>query len=78
MNDIEYYSLLSKYNNQCCICGSNKNLCIDHCHITNHIRGILCRSCNLALGKFGDSSESLNKAYLYLKNFEQLLTLIKD
>lgn len=43
-----------------------RNLKIDHCHKTGKVRGLLCNSCNLALGHFKDDKSSLLKAILYL------------
>lgn len=52
----------------CCdICGSTKRLCIDHCHTTSEVRGILCTLCNTGLGMFKDNTENMIKAVLYLK-----------
>lgn len=35
----------------CAACGSAEGrLCIDHCHKTGRLRGVLCSACNLALG----------------------------
>lgn len=42
-------------------------LCIDHCYITNKIRGILCRNCNSAIGYFKDNIEVIKKSIKYLK-----------
>jgi hypothetical protein len=48
-----YNEMLTIQNNQCAICRAdfNKNLkpCVDHCHRTNMVRGLLCRKCNLSL-----------------------------
>lgn len=58
---------------KCCfICGVSRSvhgidLSIDHCHITGMIRGLLCHSCNTALGLFRDSAELLTNAINYLK-----------
>lgn len=41
---------------------------IDHCHSTGKIRGVICPSCNTALGKFQDNIEILKKAIEYLDN----------
>lgn len=40
---------------------------IDHDHLRGEVRGVLCNSCNLALGLFKDSQEVLESAGGYLK-----------
>ena len=50
----------------CMICNKNTELCYDHCHTTMKFRGVLCRSCNKAIGQLGDTADSLKKAYEYL------------
>ena len=49
--------------------GKIKDLAIDHCHKHGHIRGILCRACNTALGLFQDDPELLAKAAEYLLRY---------
>ena len=68
----EYDELLLNQNGKCAICGGEGlikkgNLCIDHCHITNKVRGLLCHSCNTGLGQFRDNIDLLNNAIKYLK-----------
>lgn len=56
----EYDALLTKQNGLCAICqrppGKNVRahwggkLCVDHCHDTGKVRGLLCNDCNLAVG----------------------------
>lgn len=70
----EYNDLLAKQNSQCGICKSNlifsqnnpKSPCVDHCHTTQKIRGILCRMCNSGLGGLKDSPELLRNAVLWI------------
>lgn len=38
----------------------------DHCHKTNQVRGILCHSCNIALGAVKDNLETLSEMIVYL------------
>src|SRR5882762_8087171 len=42
-------------------------LCIDHCHDTGRIRGLLCNDCNLAVG-YGRTEENLRAAADYLRD----------
>lgn len=55
--------------NVCMICRSTKNICIDHCHYTGAVRGLLCRQCNLGLGMLGDNLYGLQLAINYLESF---------
>ncbi|HYT43296.1 MAG TPA: endonuclease VII domain-containing protein [Methylomirabilota bacterium] len=66
----EYNILLTIQNSVCKICGNsetNRNLAVDHCHITGNVRGLLCDKCNRGLGCFGDDPILLCKAADYLK-----------
>lgn len=51
----------------CEICGTIKQLVMDHNHGTEEFRGLLCRKHNINLGGFGDSIEMLERAIAYLK-----------
>lgn len=44
----------------------------DHCHVTGKVRGILCQSCNIALGWLGDQYEIVKA------KTEQLLAYLKN
>ena len=80
----EYSDLEKKQNGRCAICGQleiekssrNKYLAVDHCHVTNKIRGLLCTTCNRALGLFGDTTELLKKAIKYLEEFDESVTSV--
>ncbi len=47
--------------------GTYGYLCLDHCHKTGKLRGLICWNCNLGLGYFQDSAEVLRKAADYLE-----------
>ena len=40
--------------------------CVDHCHKTMKVRGILCPTCNTAIGHMDDDVETLKRAIDYL------------
>lgn len=65
---------------RCAICGYPKGksldyrigninqLCIDHNHATNQVRGLLCRGCNYAIGLLKEDPQRFVKAMVYLEN----------
>ena len=76
-----YDQMLKDQNGKCPICqkqlreGWTKNhhknrACIDHCHKTNKVRGILCTMCNKGLGLLGDDLEGIIRAKRYLEGKE--------
>ena len=67
---LEEYDELSAYQNYVCaicleVCNTGQPLSVDHCHDTNEVRGLLCRRCNVAIGKL-KSVELLDRAIEYL------------
>lgn len=68
----KYEEFLLKQNSVCAICSKPEtikgktSLSVDHCHITNKVRGLLCDSCNKGLGNFKDNPQLLEKAKIYL------------
>jgi nitrate/TMAO reductase-like tetraheme cytochrome c subunit len=67
----EYELLFESQNGECAICHVHQNdlkvrLAVDHCHETNRIRGLLCRSCNTAIGHLRDDVNILQSAIKYL------------
>lgn len=71
----EYGKKVEEQNNLCAICNEpenqkkNKHLCVDHSHITNENRGLLCSNCNRAIGLLKDDIEILKKAIIYLTKY---------
>lgn len=66
----DYEALLEEQDHACAICGAECSsfgrLSVDHNHKTGHVRGLLCRDCNVALGIFHDSEYLLRQALSYL------------
>ena len=54
----------------CAICrttvSGGRNWMVDHCHVLNKIRGILCHNCNIMIGNAKDDVSILNSAISYL------------
>ena len=67
----DFNEMLKKQKGKCAICGTKeprgRGFCVDHCHNTGKIRGILCHGCNTGIGSLRDSTELLRKAINYLK-----------
>jgi hypothetical protein len=63
----EYYALVARQGGACAICRKIKPLCVDHCHLTGKVRGLLCHTCNSALGFWGDSPSLVRRALKYLE-----------
>lgn len=64
----DYNHFLKIQNNQCAICKVefiNIKICVDHCHDTKKVRGLLCHNCNVGIGNLRHNSEFLRKAALY-------------
>jgi hypothetical protein len=59
--------LMKDKNGNCEICGTEKELFVDHCHNSDKYRGLLCRSCNLMLGYARDNMDTLIAGANYLK-----------
>jgi hypothetical protein len=64
----DYRTLQEKQGHACAICRKvTRDLCIDHCHVTGRVRGLLCRRCNSALGFYADDQCLLRAALAYLQ-----------
>jgi hypothetical protein len=66
-------AMIEDQGGKCAICQSDlqttHNVCVDHCHKTNKVRGILCRKCNLGIGHLNDSIDILKSAQKYIKKY---------
>ncbi len=68
----EYFNLLRKQKSRCPICRRHQKrvkirFCVDHCHETKKVRGLLCSPCNRAIGQLGDTVQGVQRALTYLQ-----------
>ena len=72
----DYNKLYEEQKGKCGICEKYLELLhIDHCHLRNEVRGLLCNPCNNALGLFKDDVILLSSAIGYLTKFDMKYTL---
>lgn len=68
----DYAQMLKRQGGKCALCATDTpsgrwgRFVVDHCHTTGRVRGLLCNSCNVALGRLGDSPESIQRALAYV------------
>lgn len=58
--------LRADQNGRCAICSLEIELVVDHCHVTGKVRGLLCDSCNVAIGRLKDDPDLVLAAWRYL------------
>ncbi len=69
----QFLEMFNSTGGACWICGKlctmrgKSHICIDHCHASGKVRGLLCPVCNKFLGAFKDSPGLLRKAAEYLE-----------
>lgn len=63
----DYDAMLLLQKGKCKVCGTDKPgrtrkfFCIDHCHLTGRIRGLLCVGCNVGVGFYEKLHEQISK-----------------
>jgi hypothetical protein len=72
----DYNGMFDEQKGCCAICGKHqfeisRALSVDHDHNTGQIRGLLCHTCNSAIGKFYDNIDLLENAITYLKQIKE-------
>src|SRR6266850_4207245 len=73
----DYEAMLVAHKGKCAACGEGETalsakgdvrwLCVDHCHKTGRVRGLLCDRCNNILGRAKDSVDVLQDLIEYLE-----------
>ena len=70
----QFKDMESDQDGLCAICGNapsgkKKVLCVDHCHTTGMVRGLLCDDCNNVLGRAKDNIYHLLSSVEYLQKY---------
>lgn len=71
MSISDYESMLERQGGVCAICMAPHDevrMCVDHCHDTGRVRGLLCSGCNSAIGLFKESESAMASAIEYLRS----------
>jgi len=82
MSKQQFEDMLADQDGKCSICldpigvvvGTRKKegqACVDHCHLTGKIRGLLCTRCNTGIGHLRDSVDNVTRALEYLKRHKE-------
>jgi hypothetical protein len=76
MTPEQYADLLTEQSGRCAICrvAPLGPLVVDHNHDTGEVRGLLCDSCNMGLGRFREDAETLRVAAEYLDGHRVYVT----
>ena len=77
MTPEDYLDILKKQNGVCACCGfpekqkdrygKTRRLSIDHNHLTDNVRALLCSACNVALGFVYEDTSRLAKLIEYVR-----------
>ncbi|MEU1851601.1 endonuclease VII domain-containing protein [Streptomyces sp. NPDC019990] len=76
LTEAERDGLIASRGGVCCICLSAVPEHVDHCHGTGRVRGVLCFSCNAALGQFKDRPDAIRRAAAYVEGIAWKPTLV--
>lgn len=73
ISDEQYDEMLDRQEGKCAICklppdpNARQGLGVDHSHVTGAVRGLLCSTCNVALGMLNDDAALIRVAATYLE-----------
>jgi hypothetical protein len=74
LTEDDYVRMLAEQQDVCAVCGNGpggrvRRLCVDHCHDTGKVRGLLCDPCNRILGMIKDSKEHAHSMADYIDKY---------
>ncbi|GAA3781171.1 endonuclease VII domain-containing protein [Streptomyces phyllanthi] len=76
ITETERDELIASQGSVCCVCLEALPVHVDHCHKTGRVRGVLCFSCNAALGQFKDRPDVIRRAATYVEGNAWKPTLV--
>lgn len=56
----------------------SRNICLDHCHKSGFVRGVLCRNCNGVLGKIENLATRAKKDLTHITWLGNAVEFLKD
>lgn len=71
VSQAEYDQMFENQEGKCLGCNRHqskltRNLCVDHCHTSGKIRGLLCYKCNSAIGYMEENIDTMHNLIKYL------------
>ncbi len=81
LTEADYEAMVAEQRGRCAICQAtspgnggwaNNSWCVDHDHVTGQVRGLLCRTCNTAIGLLKDDPDIVTRAAAYLRKHRQM------
>jgi len=76
LTEAERDAMVATQRGLCAICLDAPAMHVDHCHGTGRVRGVLCFSCNAALGQFKDQPDAIRRAAAYVEGNAWKPTLV--
>lgn len=82
LTEQDFWGMVERQHGRCACCGADFSgdtpPCVDHCHRTGKVRGLLCRNCNVSLGLVKENLATLAqmRAYLELDRSRPVVYLI--
>lgn len=62
----QFDAIKADQGDKCPICREREATVVDHCHTNGHVRGLLCKQCNGAIGMLRDDPINMLRAVEYL------------
>jgi hypothetical protein len=79
LSPADFERMLRQQSYACAICKirPDETLSVDHDHVTNRVRRLLCRPCNTGLGAFRDNPRLMLEAIAYLADARGLVVVAR-